>query len=676
MLSIRAIKVTCLAGLGLLLAVAGGLRAERHPVTREHPRLFGSVGHLRELAAQRHEAFIRMDETALEAQGGDQEYLFSAALAAAVTADTDLARAAVERALKLVRGSIRVGHQTFGIDLANCAVVFDYCRAAWSDSEAAEFIGYVNRTVDANTGSELSVFHNGFYSYKNAGIAVACYATYYENPRAPEILADLEKEIRERVLPSWRLCGDGGGWAEGYYVHYWTLQWLIYCDIARRLEGLDWFAESPEFLGQRAVASMFECYPGIGERGTRHLVPMGDSGGRIYLWERDHELTCRRILAARFRDDPSHRAVAAFDRGTPTLGQPLYAFMDFLWNDTTIAPGDLDSFKLSHLSRGPGFVYARSSWQEDATYFFFKCGPRFTSHQHLDAGHFDIYRGGELAGDGGQFYGFSTDHEVNYLCRSIAHSTLLVKDPAETWPHIRAYAGAMSNDGGQHHDWPHHNGAVQDAADFLAHPDLYDTSRLLAFEDKGDWLYTAGDCSRAYRRSKLEYFTRQIVFLRPGTFVIFDRVKSTKPEYAKTWLLQAMKLPASLADGRLVVDNGKGRLFVQSCLPAGARVNLVSGDALYRIDGVTHVPLHDVGPAPECRVEVSPSRAAREDCFLHVLTATDSGVEDVPAAVVEETKKEVRVRIGDTSVTFEKAKVGGAVEIKGKSTPLADGIVD
>ncbi len=31
--------------------------------------------------------------------------------------------------------------------------------------------------------------------------------------------------------------------------------------------------------------------------------------------------------------------------------------------------------------------WTRSSWDEDATYFFFKCGDRFTAHQHLQLTH-------------------------------------------------------------------------------------------------------------------------------------------------------------------------------------------------------------------------------------------------------------------------------------------------
>ena len=48
--------------------------------------------------------------------------------------------------------------------------------------------------------------------------------------------------------------------------------------------------------------------------------------------------------------------------------------------------------------------------------------------------------------------------------------------------------------------------------------ELYDIADMLAFEDRGEYLYVAGDCSRSYLPEKLEYFTRQIVYLRPEYF--------------------------------------------------------------------------------------------------------------------------------------------------------------
>ena len=605
----------------------------RHAVPNKHPRLLGSQQELRELARNKPETYQRVLGVALEREGGDHEQIVSSALVYAISGDEGIGRQALDLAMKYVDGPIRVGHETFGRDLARCAFAYDLCWPLWTEDQRRRFHSYMNRTVDANAASETSVFHNGWYSYKQWGIGLAAYATYYENERAPAILSAIEQEFRSRVVPSFRLAGNGGGWAEGYYVNYWSYEWLVFCEVALRCEGLDYFAMSPEFLGNRAVASMFETYPGIGELGSRRPAPIGDSGGRVFTGERDKALSARRILVNHFRDDPVHQVVHAFNETTPVSGSDVNAYKDFLWRDTTVRKGDLKNFRLSHLSPGPGFVFARSSWDEDATWFLFQCGDRFTSHQHLDAGNFLIYKHEELIGDGGHFYSFATDHEVNYLLRSIAHNTVLVKDPHETWPAIRK-GTVTSNDGGQTHDWPHHNGSVEDAAGWEKGRKIYDVADILAFEDSGSYLYVAGDCTRAYSARKLEYFTRQIVFIRPGTFVIFDRVKSTDPGFRKTFLLQAMKRPAPSGQD-LVITNGKGRLFVQTLLPAEAEVKQISGQELYRIDGRDYPPDHETGPAPECRVEISPPQPRAIDYFLHVLTATDASTTRVPRATAK-----------------------------------------
>ena len=112
------------------------------------------------------------------------------------------------------------------------------------------FHRYMNATVDANLHSEPHVFHNGWYGYKNWGIGLAGYASYYENPRAKEILQALEAEIRSRAAPALSLAGAGGGWAEGYYVNYWLYEWLVFCEVARGCEGLDYYCAVSGVLSQ------------------------------------------------------------------------------------------------------------------------------------------------------------------------------------------------------------------------------------------------------------------------------------------------------------------------------------------------------------------------------------------------------------------------------------------
>ncbi|MCU0915381.1 MAG: heparinase II/III-family protein [Planctomycetes bacterium] len=644
-----------------------------HPVPREHPRLLGSRQELRNLAQARAQTYPRVAAVARQSGGDDYSKLISLALVSAIEDDQTLGRAAVEKAMKYVAGPIRKGHTTFGTDLALCAIVYDLCYDAWTAEQRRQCHEYMNQTIEANVQSETHVFHNGWYGYKNWGIGLACYAAYYENPRAPEYLRVLRDDWLNRAAPALELAGAGGGWAEGYYTNYFLYEWLFFCEVARHCEGLDYYAEAPQFFRHRAVASLFETYPGLGTYNSRRSIPMGDGGGRTFGGDRDKVLSARRILVNHFRDDPAHQAVHAFNETTPRSSVGNYAYKDFLWRDPTVPKGDLSTLRLSHVSPGPGYVYARSSWDEDATYFFFKCGDRFTAHQHLDVGHFLIYKHEELAGDGGHYDSFGTLHDVNYHLRTIAHSTILVHDPAETWPGIRA-GTVTGNDGGQHHAWPHHNGAVADPAEWQRRRSLYDNADLPAFEDAGAYVYVAGDCTRAYSPAKLSCFTRQIVFLRPDTFLIFDRVRATKPEFRKTWVLQAMK-PPTAADRCLVVTNGKGRLFLQTLLPENPQVRLVTGADLYAYGGRSYAPSTNTGPAPECRIEISPNESRTTDYFLHVLKATDAQDNGGPAATATIGNGTVQVAVGTATITFDMDTVGGAVEQAGRRSDLAQTVV-
>lgn len=621
-----------------------------HTVAPTHPRLLGSRAELQALAQARPEAYQRMARVARHGQAADWPKAVSQALVAAIELDAALGRQAVELALKYVRGPVRAGHVTFAHDLALCALVYDLCHEAWQPAERDAFHRYLNATWDANRRSETHVFHNGWYGYKHWGVGLACYAGYGENPRADEILDALLDDYEQRAAPALRLAGGGGGWAEGYYVHYWLYEWLFFCEVARRCGGRDLYAAAPEFYANRALASTFEMLPGIREYGSRRPIPMGDGGGQVFGGDRDKALAARMILVNHHRDDPIARAIAVFNETTPRMSVGDYAYKDFLWRAPIVPGGGIGPLPLSHHAAGPGYVYARSDWTDSATTFFFKCGDRFTAHQHLDNGHFLIARHELLAGDGGHYDDFASPHAVNYYLRSIAHNTLLIRDPAETWPSIRG--GQVSgNDGGQHHDWPHHNGAVADAAEWQAGRAKYDLADLVDYQDDGEVLRVTGDFTRSYRAAKVTRCVRSIAFLRPGTFVICDWVSATSPGFPKTWLLQAAKLPVETGQG-LQVTHGQGRLHIQTLLPADHTVRIASGATLYAYDGQAFSPNRDTGPQPEARIEISPQTAAQDDVFCHVLTATDADQDTVPAAAVQQDGETLIVTVAGRTLTF------------------------
>jgi hypothetical protein len=124
-----------------------------------------------------------------------------------------------------------------------------------------------------------------------------------------------------------------------------------------------------------------------------------------------------------------------------------------------------------------------------------------------------------------------------------------------------------------------------------------------------------------------------------------------------------------------VITNSKGRLFVQTLLPEKPQFRLVSGPGLYSYGGHDYPPGHDTGPAPECRIEISPSEPAICDYFLHVLTASGSDIASVEEATLVRREQHIIVSVGVTTIKFSIPGIGGSIELSGLQRQFTDTIV-
>jgi heparin/heparan-sulfate lyase len=198
----------------------------------------------------------------------------------------------------------------------------------------------------------------------------------------------------------------------------------------------------------------------------------------------------------------------------------------------------------------------------------------------------------------------------------VAHNCVLIHQPGE--PVARYWGGTVTgNHGGQHQQL----GSVVEA-----------------FETTDEYVYVAGDATACYRHGSNELaekcglVTRQMVFLVPSHFVIFDRVEATDPGYRKEWLIHTAHEPE--ITGRTIrADHGGGRMYCQTLLPEDATLTSVGGDgkAFWAAgenwdlvtDGLTEANLAMMG---QWRVEVAPGAAWKVDHFLHVIQVGDQGL--------------------------------------------------
>ena len=275
----------------------------------------------------------------------------------------------------------------------------------------------------------------------------------------------------------------------------------------------------------------------------------------------------------------------------------------------------------------------RSGSGDDDTYALFCGGGSLRSHRHYDATHFTIFKKGFLALDSGTRMG-NTDNLQNYYAQTVAHNCILIKMPGE----------APS---------PYWNGEVYGQA---GGQNKTIGSEITAFETNPHFTYVAADATPVYNAEKCALMVRQFLFLPPDHFVVFDRVTSTRADYAKTWLMHHANKP--VVDGSTWrSDQDRGRILVRTLLPEDATLEKVGGPGReFVADGVNYAI--DAGPSklivenkypigrmhyeevPELmgrwRMEVRPGVARKEDLFLHLIQVGDQSlcsISDAKAAV-------------------------------------------
>jgi hypothetical protein len=263
--------------------------------------------------------------------------------------------------------------------------------------------------------------------------------------------------------------------------------------------------------------------------------------------------------------------------------------------------------------------------------------------------------------------GYGSAHHRGYYQRTIAHNSLLVRDPAEKFP-VRG-GQPPANDGGQR--IPGDGREVRTPEDLLQ--PTYRTVAVLGHGFGPDpmrpaYTYLKGDITAAYS-AKVRQVQRSFIFLNlgeaatPAVLVVFDRVVAADPAFVKTWLLHSIEEP--VLDGStlrvtLASHGWSGALRSTALLPAAdnLRIDKVGGPGKeFWVDGRNY-PNETTPPDPEkatWRVEVSPRRPAAADLFLNVIEVMDgaSAASRGPAIEKIESADVVGMKFADRVVVFQ-----------------------
>lgn len=486
-----------------------------------------------------------------------------------------------------------------------------------------------------------------------------------------------------------------GGWHRSFECRCWRKYVPMFADLWLNATGEDTF-DNPLIRGHGAWY-LYHTLPGFLGSGHFRMVPDSYTQFGAGLDVNDREGTL--ILGRRLDDGLSmwwwkqalsrsslwgFGAYREFFRTLSIQGlRPRdlqkIASTGILWRiilyyDPEVELMPPETFPEDAYHRGMGLVSTRAGWHDDAAFAFFHCG-RMASGKpdDLDNNNFFIYRNGYLATDGwppgkSAHYGYEWD---NYRRRTIAHNLVTVYDPDESltnfwnqYSTLRGPAGkAESNDGGQ-------MGQIMFELDPALHPwkeegrvNIYKpNAEILSFRTTPQYTYVKGDATKSYSPHKLESFTREFVFLKPDTFVVFDRVASTQPGFKKRWHIHPMQKP----------ELGQNTFRWQAYRP-GTNLRKKDDAPLGWLTGTTLLPEKAIttiagGKGKECwiegknyhtirgkeisrgyytksdeaewkhswRIDVTPKDPSREDLFLHVLqTFPDLPKDEAKVALIK-----------------------------------------
>lgn len=390
------------------------------------------------------------------------------------------------------------------------------------------------------------------------------------------------------------------------------------------------------------------------------------------------------MLASSYYNDPY--LAYEYERRPSTEAHML--MLELLWRDFDLKGKKPDDLPLTRYSGTPfGWMIARTGWGKNSVVAEMKVNEHFYgNHQHMDGGAFQIYYRGPLAIDSGSYQGssggYNSPHNKNYFKRTIAHNSLLVYDPSEKFA-CWNYGGAgktefAANDGGQR--MPGDRWETCRSFDNLL-SESYTVGKTLAHDFGPDsmypeYTYLKGDITKAYT-SKVEDVRRSFVFLNmepngnadlnpegvvtevPAALIVYDHVVSSDKDFKKYWLLHSIEEPQTGKQEFTVMrtkDGDTGKLHCSVLLPDSDLTKVGGPGKEFWVFGENYPNAATTRPDPcnergEWRVEVTPKKASKEDCFLNVMQVMDNTVKPLPVQRID-AEKVVGAVISDRAVFF------------------------
>lgn len=488
------------------------------------------------------------------------------------------------------------------------AIGYDWLYPALSSTTKTRVVTSINTWLDwydvsgFTNNDPIGNYFAGYFLAKTT----AALATDGDNAKASTYWNDVTTRMWGKLVkPQFTSMMAGGGWPEGWgYGKKAVLSMVEALWATKTATGLDWWKELPLARDEAAYAMHF-AWPSL-----KHVDDQGTIRSGVNL-RPSAELFMGLASMMEAAGDSSATTARGFAADVmATAGDDTTAWSKFLYGDTA-APKSSYTAKLSHFATGPGHVGMRSSWDKTATWGALSGGAyinaAYSGEQLFNAGGLSVVVGdqpllinatGWLPQNGGTA-GEDAVYDDSYGTKQRRlYNTFFVNDTSNP------------TNPGQNSLSP---------IDSKAHVERY--------EDRDGFVHargvSLGDQYGSRTVKPVSQFTRDLVYVRPGTFVLFDRTTVAQAS-ADQWLsfhtpvAPRQVTPADATQRRFDVVVGSAQIgSVRTLLPKSATT---STTAL---------------PASASRLEVhAPVRAAAQQ-WLTTVTAGASVGEQVRLSVAD-----------------------------------------
>ncbi len=529
-------------------------------------------------------------------------------------------------------------------------VTYDWCYDQMTDAERATILSRWNGAVahwnGASWGAVGMEADNYYWGYLRNSLLWGM-ATFGENPQAQGFIdAALKTRYNNSFLPYAAKDGRGGVSTEGTEYGRYMFDYPVIAFGSADDSGRKAFSET-NFYCEAVYYMIYSTSPASTTRTVDGNVIHGMD---LFPFSDDQNFESGPLASSDYYGAFASEMATSWPNNA--VGQHARNWIKFAQAPVplhlqSVDPGGtskaFDGLPLDYFAPGPGYLYARTSWGADATTLNVQMGhPGEVGHSHIDAGNFQIWRGGRW----------------------------LVRESTGYADAIVGYHGAAV----ETDNFAAHNVVAFQGRALATGSNIEGPPEVVRLETQPNYSYAAVDLSKAFRAHDPGHperdtpwsssVVREFLFVRPlETLVVFDRMTSQTAngidagDVVKASLVHFEKTPTVVDANHVVGVNGDQALSLTTLVPA---------TPTYAVT--------DEGGVGQHRLDIETS-GAPESYFLNVLQAKDATGADVDASVADDGQQfTVTLKhptLGTATIVLPKGKKssGGAFAFSPSGTP-------